>query len=214
MSRAVGVLGGAFNPPHLAHLLLAQEAVASLELDEMILVPTGEAPHKRIAPEPGPEVRLEMTRLAVAGCDRLSASDVEVRREGPSYAYRTLELLADELPGTELTFVMGADVAAGLEGWSRPERVLELARIAIAERPGADRAEIDEALSRLGATDRIDAIEMPPVGISSSMIRARVAAGLPIRWFVPDPVIDLIDERGLYGPPEAVGAAPRSEAAE
>lgn len=205
MSRAVGVLGGAFNPPHLAHLLLAQEAVAALELDELILMPTGEAPHKRIDPEPGPRVRLEMARRAVAGCERMSASDLEVGREGPSFAYRTLELLADELPGSELTFVMGADVAAGLEGWRHPERVLELARIAIAERPGVDRAEIDEVLSRLGATGRIDAIEMPPVGISSSMIRARVAAGRPIRWLVPDPVVELIDELDLYGSTEAIG---------
>lgn len=205
MSRAVGVLGGAFNPPHLAHLLLAQEAVAALELDELILMPTGEAPHKRIDPEPGPRVRLEMARRAVAGCERMSASDLEVGREGPSFAYRTLELLADELPGSELTFVMGADVAAGLEGWRHPERVLELARIAIAERPGVDRAEIDEVLSRLGATGRIDAIEMPPVGISSSMIRARVAAGRPIRWLVPDPVVELIDELDLYASTEAIG---------
>lgn len=214
MSRAVGVLGGAFNPPHLAHLLLAQEAVAELELDELILMPTGVAPHKRIDPEPGPEVRLEMTRRAVAGCERLSASDLEVGREGPSFAYRTLELLADELPGTELTFVMGADVAAGLEGWRHPERVLELARVAIAERPGVDHSEIDEALSRLGAVGRIDSIEMPPVGISSSMVRARVASGLPIRWLVPDTVIELIDELGLYGSAAAVATGAREGLAE
>jgi nicotinate-nucleotide adenylyltransferase len=198
VSRAVGVLGGAFNPPHLAHLLLAQEAVHDLGLDELILVPTGVAPHKRIEPEPGPEVRLEMARLAVAGVDRISVSDLEVCREGPSFAFRTLELLADELPGSELTFVMGADVAAGLERWKRPERVLELARVAIAERPGFDRSEVDESLVRLGAQGRVDRIEMPAVGISSSMIRGRIAAGKPVRWLVPDPVAQLIADRGLY----------------
>ena len=198
MSRAVGVLGGAFNPPHLAHLLLAQEAVHDLGLDELILVPTGIAPHKRIAPEPGAEIRLEMARLAIAGVDRISVSDLEVIREGPSFAFRTLELLADELPGSELTFVMGADVAAGLERWKRPERVLELARVAIAERPGFDRSEIDEALVRLGAQGRIDRIEMPALGISSSMIRSRIAQDKPVRWLVPDPVAQLIADRGLY----------------
>jgi nicotinate-nucleotide adenylyltransferase len=198
VSRAVGVLGGAFNPPHLAHLLLAQEAVFELDLDELILVPTGEAPHKRIDPEPGPEVRLEMARLAVEGCERLSVSDVEVAREGPSFAYRTLELLADELQGTDLTFVMGADVAAGLDGWKRPERVLELARVAIAGRPGVERSDVDGVLKRLGAGERAASIEMPPVGVSSSMIRARIAAGEPVRWLVPDPVRELIAERGLY----------------
>jgi nicotinate-nucleotide adenylyltransferase len=198
MGREVGVLGGAFNPPHIAHLLLAQEAIDGLGLDEVILVPTGEAPHKRISPEPGPRVRLEMAELA-AGCgERLSASGLEVDRDGPSYAYRTLELLVDENPGSQLTFVMGADVAAGLEGWHRPERVVELARIAIAERPGFDRSEADEVLERLGAAGRAEAIDMPPIGVSSSMVRARVAAGRPIRWLVPDPVRELIAERGIY----------------
>lgn len=199
MSRSVGLLGGAFNPPHIAHLLLAQEAIASLGLDELILVPTGRAPHKRIEPEPGPEVRLEMARLAVEGIDGLSASGIEVDRDGPSYAYRTLELLEDELQGSDLTFVMGADVAAGLEAWERPDRVLELARVAIAERPGFDRSEADEVLERLGASERAEAVAMPPIGVSSSMIRARVASGRPIRWLVPEPVCRLIEERDLYG---------------
>ena len=198
MSRAVGVLGSAFNPPHIAHLLLAQEAAAALRLDEVVLVPTGEAPHKRIRPEPGRDVRLEMTRRAAAGAPGLSVSALEVEREGPSYAYRTLELLVDENPGSQLTFVMGADAAAGLEGWHRPERVLELARVAVAERPGYGRAEADEVLARLGASDGALAIDMPAIGVSSSMIRARAAAGRPIRWLVPEGVEDLIEERGLY----------------
>lgn len=198
MSRSVGVLGGAFNPPHLGHLLLAQEAIHDLGLDELILVPTGVAPHKRIDPEPGADVRLEMARLAVEGVDRMSVSDLEVRREGPSFAFRTLELLADELPGSDLTFVMGADVAAGLERWKLPERVVELARLAIAERPGFDRSAVDAALSRLGAADRTERVDMPAMGISSSMIRDRVAAGEPIRWLVPDLVAQLISDRRLY----------------
>ncbi len=195
---AIGVLGGAFNPPHIGHLLLAQEAVATLGLDELLLVPTGVAPHKRIDPEPGAAVRLEMTRLAVAGEERLAASALEVEREGPSFAYRTLELLADERPGSDLTFVMGADVAAGFEGWRRPDRVVALARIAIADRPGVDGAAVDAALDRLGAR-RAAPIAMPAVGISSSLVRARVAARRPIRWMVPAAVAELIAARGLYG---------------
>ena len=199
MSPAVGVLGGAFNPPHLGHLLLAQEAVAALGLDELILVPTGTAPHKRIDPEPGPAVRFEMTAAAVAGVPGFRVSDVEVGRDGPSFAYRTLELLADELPGSVLTFVMGADVASGLERWKRPERVVELAAVAVAARPGFDSDAIDDVLGRLGAADGAARIEMPPVGISSTLVRARVAAGRPIRWMVPDAVAWLIAEHGLYG---------------
>jgi nicotinate-nucleotide adenylyltransferase len=199
VSRAVGVLGGAYNPPHIGHLLLAQEASAALRLDELILVPTGVAPHKRIDPEPGPELRLAMTAAAVAGAPGLRVSDVEVGREGPSFAYRTLELLADELPGSELTFVMGADVASGLDRWKRPDRVLELAAVAIAARPGFDLGAVDETLVGLGASAPVARIEMPPVGISSTLIRERVAAGRPVRWMVPEPVERLIAERGLYG---------------
>jgi len=199
VSPAVGVLGGAFNPPHLGHLLLAQEAVAALGLDELIMVPTGTAPHKRIEPEPGPAVRLEMTAAAVAGVSGFRVSDVEVGREGPSFAYRTLELLANELSGSVLTFVMGADVASGLERWKRPERVVELAAVAVAARPGFDSDAVDDVLGRLGAPDGAARIEMPPVGISSTLVRERVAAGRPIRWMVPDAVARLIAERGLYG---------------
>ena len=133
MSPSVGVLGGAFNPPHLGHLLLAQEAVAALGLDELILVPTGTAPHKRIEPEPGAAVRLEMTAAAVAA------------------------------------------------------------------RPGFGSDAVDDVLGRLGAADGAAQIEMPPVGISSTLVRERVAAGRPIRWMVPDAVARLIAERGLYG---------------
>ena len=202
---AIGVLGGAFNPPHIGHLLLAEEAVAALGLDELLLVPTGVAPHKRIEPEPGAAVRLEMARLAAAGSARLRVSALEVEREGPSFAYRTLELLADERPGAELTFVMGADAAAGLERWRRPERVTELARIAVADRPGFDRATVDQALKRLGAR-RTEPIAMPSVGISSSLIRERVGEGRPIRWMVPDPVAELIAARGLYADAEAAAS--------
>jgi nicotinate-nucleotide adenylyltransferase len=206
VSRARGVLGGAFNPPHIGHLLLAQEAVASLDLDELLLVPTGKAPHKRIDPEPGPAVRLELARAAVGDAPRLGVSAVEADREGPSYAYRTLELLADEDPGSELTFVMGADVAAGLAGWMRPERVAELAVIAVAGRPGFDPAAADAALEQLGAPAAAR-IEMAPVGISSTMVRERIAAGLPVRWMVPEPVERLVGERGLYGTSEAPGTS-------
>lgn len=197
MGRAVGVLGGAFNPPHVGHLVLAQEAIWELGLDEMILVPTGEAPHKRIEPEPGAELRLALAEAAVERFGGVRVSDVEVAREGASYAYRTLELLADELPGSELTFVMGADAAAGLESWRRPERVLELARPAVAGRPDVDSAAVDDVFVRLGAGE-VRTISMPEIGVSSTMIRERVAEGRPVRWLVPPAVAEMIVERGLY----------------
>jgi nicotinate-nucleotide adenylyltransferase len=198
VGRSVGVLGGAFNPPHVGHLVLAQEAIWGLGLDELILGPTGEAPHKRIDPEPGPEVRLALAEAAAERVELIRVSDAEVARDGPSYAYRTLELIADEIPGSELTFVMGADVAAGLESWRRPERVLELARVAVAARPGVDRTVVDETLARLHSPRSAVTLEMPELAISSTVVRERVAAGKPIRWLVPDGVAAMIAARGLY----------------
>jgi len=163
----------------------------------VLLVPSGQAPHKRIEPEPGPEVRLEMTRLAAAGDELLEVSDLEVRLDGPSYTFRTLELLSEER-ADELTFLMGADVAAHLEDWRDPERVVELARLGIAGRPGTVLDEAEAALERLGATGRADVIRMPEIGVSSTRIRRRIAQGRPIRYLVPDAVAELIAERGLY----------------
>lgn len=192
------MLGGAFNPPHIGHLVLAHEAASQLGLAEVLLVPAREAPHRGIEPEPGPEVRLEMTGLAAEGDPLLTASEIEVVREGPSFTYRTLELLGEGRPGEELWFLMGADVAAGLESWREPERVLELARLAIAGRPGTALDEAEAALERLGGTERAEVVRMPELAVSSTRIRRRVAQGRPIRYLVPDAVAGYIVAKGLY----------------
>ena len=178
--------------------MLAHEAAAQLGLECVLLVPAGEAPHRRIEPEPGRDVRMEMVTLAAAADPLLEASDVEVRGDGPSYTFRTLELLHEERPGDEFTFLMGADVAASLEAWREPQRVLELARLGVAARPGTQLDEAEAAIERLGATDRVDLVRMPELAVSSTRIRRRVAAGRPIRYLVPDPVARLIADRGLY----------------
>jgi nicotinate-nucleotide adenylyltransferase len=195
---AIGVLGSAFNPPHFGHLALAQEALWQLGLDEVIFVPTGHAPHKRIAGDPGSEVRMEMTQLAADHDDRFSVSSLEVDREGPSYTYETLEALAEEWTDTELVFVMGADAAVGLESWRRPERVAELASIAIARRAGVPDAEVTATMRSLGCEGQVTMLEMPQFGVSSSSVRERAHQGRPLRYLVPDAVAELIEERGLY----------------
>ena len=178
--------------------MLGQEAAFQLGLEEVLLVPSGEAPHKRIDPEPGRDLRLRMARLAAATDPALEASDVETRREGPSFTFRTLELLSDERPQDEFVFLMGADVAAGLEGWREPRRLLELARLGIAARPGTVLDEAEAALERLGGAELAEIVRMPEIGVSSTGIRRRVAAGEPIRHLVPDAVVDLIAEGCLY----------------
>ena len=192
------MLGSAFNPPHLGHLALAQEALWQLDLEEVILVPTGHAPHKRIADDPGREVRMEMTRLAAADDDRFSVSPLEVDREGPSYTYETLEALAEERTDRELVFVMGADAAVGLESWRTPERVVELASLAVARRAGVSDTEVAATMRSLGCDGRATMLEMPQFGVSSSAVRERAAEGRPLRYLVPDGVAELIEERGVY----------------
>ena len=160
------------------------------------MIPAGVAPHRRIDPEPGAEVRLEMVRLAAAGDELLEASDVEVARDEPSWTFRTLELLHDDRPGDEITLLMGADVAESLGSWKRPERVLELAEVGVAGRPGSILDEAESVLEGLGG--RFETIRMPGLGVSSTRVRRRVAAGRSIRYLVPDAVRELIDERGLY----------------
>ena len=194
----IGVLGSAFNPPHLGHLALAQEALWQLDLSEVVLMPTGDAPHKRIADDPGREPRLAMTRLAAADDARFSVSTLEVDRDGPSYTYETLELLADQRADTELVFVMGADAAVGLESWRAPERVVELARIAVARRSGISDAEVAAVMRSLGADGRATMLEMPQFGVSSSAVRERAAGGRPLRYLVPESVARFIDEKGIY----------------
>ena len=194
----IGVLGSAFNPPHLGHLALAQEALWQLGLDEVVLMPTGEAPHKRILDDPGRELRLTMTRLAAADDSRFAVSSLEVDREGPSYTYETLELLAGERPDTELVFVMGADAAVGLESWRQPERVVELARLAVARRAGVSDADVGAAMRSLGAQGRTTLLEMPQFGVSSSAVRERAAAGRPLRYLIPEAVARFVEEKEIY----------------
>jgi nicotinate-nucleotide adenylyltransferase len=195
---AIGVLGSAFNPPHLGHLALAQEALWQLGLAEVILVPTGTAPHKRIAENPGRPARMEMTRLATADDDRFSVSSLEVDREGPSYTYETLEALAEERADRKLVFVMGADAAVGLESWREPERVVELASLAVARREGVADAEVATVMRSLGCEDRVTMLEMPQFGVSSSAVRERAKQGRPLRYLVPQPVADYIEAEGIY----------------
>ncbi len=194
---AIGVLGSAFNPPHLGHLALAQEALWQLGLEEVILVPTGQAPHKRIADDPGREARMEMTRLAAADDERFSVSALEVEREGPSYTYETLEALAEQRGDKELVFVMGADAAVGLESWRAPERVVGLASLAVARRAGVSEADVAEAMRSLGC-EGATMLEMPQFGVSSSAVRERAKQGRPLRYLVPDAVAQFIEERGIY----------------
>jgi nicotinate-nucleotide adenylyltransferase len=202
VGRRLGLLGGTFNPPHLGHLLIAQEAFDQLGLDRVLLIPAAVPPHKEVAVDPGAEARLAMVRAAIEGDERFVASDVEVARGGPSYTVDTLRALHATYPGSELTFIVGGDMAASLPTWRDPAEVVALARLAVAEREGAPRADILERLATIpGAVERVDFFDLPRIDFSSSLVRRRVAAGRPITYLVPDPVAAYIAQRGLYQSP-------------
>jgi nicotinate-nucleotide adenylyltransferase len=194
----LGVLGGAFNPPHIGHLVLAQEALVQLQLDSVVLMPTGQAPHREIPADPGPEVRFELCQAAVEGDERMSVSRLELDRDGPSYTVDTLRTLHEQHPDDELVWILGGDQAGQLRNWHEPEQVLELATIAATERGTWRRAGIYVEAAQLRHSQRLAFFEMPPIGVSSTVVRKRVARGQPIRYLVPDRVLELIESRGLY----------------
>jgi nicotinate-nucleotide adenylyltransferase len=196
---AVGILGGTFNPPHLAHLVCASEARSQLALERVVLVPTGIPPHKPMDDEPGPIHRLQMCRLAVGEHrDWLSVSAIEIDRDGPSFTVDTLREIHATHPGDELTFIVGGDMAWSLPDWHQPEAILELATVAVAERAGARREEVRARLAGMAGAERISYIDVPRLDISSSALRRRVRDNRPIDYLVADAVADYIDQRRLY----------------
>ena len=196
----VGLLGGTFNPPHIGHLVCAQEAWAQLGLDRVLLVPVFSPPHKEPDGDPGVDVRVALCEAAVAGDARLGVSRAEADVPGRSYTVDTLNRLHDARPEDQLTFIIGGDMAASLPQWREPQAILELCTIGAAARDGVGREEVLERLERElpGASSRIRFFDMPRIDISSTLIRRRVAAGEPVRYLVPDAVAATIEREGLY----------------
>ena len=196
----LGLLGGTFNPPHIGHLVCAQEAWSQLALDRVLLVPVHTPPHKEAVDDPGVEVRVALCEAAVAGDERLGVSRAEADVPGRSYTVDTLNRLHDARPEDQLTFIVGGDMAASLPQWREPQAILELCTIGAAARDGVGRDAVLERLERElpGASSRIEFFDMPRIDISSTLIRRRVAAGEPVRYLVPDAVASYIEREGLY----------------
>ena len=201
----VGIYGGVFNPPHQGHLIAAQEAHAQLELDVVVWMPVGTAPHRVVEGDPGPDARFEMVELAIAGDERFRVSRLELEREGPSYTADTLRELREREPEDELFLILGGDQALALPSWHEPEQVLDLATLAVFERGSSTRNAIGITIGRMAGADRIRFLEMPRIDISSTMVRRRATAGKPIRYLVPDKVANFIGAQNLYGASEPAG---------
>jgi nicotinate-nucleotide adenylyltransferase len=186
-----GILGGVFDPPHVGHVALARSAIAGLALDELLVLVVADPGHK--ATESRADTRLELARLAF---EDVPGATVELDPHA-----RTVDSLEERRP-EDAYFILGADELAAFESWKSPERVLELVRLAVAMRPGVGQEAVDAVRRRFDAGDRIVEFEMPPVPVSSSEIRARVARGKALDDLVPDGVADAIARLGLYSSPE------------
>lgn len=196
----IGILGGTFDPVHLGHLTIAEEAMSSLGLNRVIFVPAGNPWMKAGTPiSPGPN-RLAMVLAAVAGNPAFHVSPVELERSGPSYTVDTLEeLQADYGSQTEYFFIIGADAIKDFGQWRNPDRVLELCTLAVVGRPAQEVLDLSLLEATLpGIGKRVAIVDGVAISVSASDIRGRVQEGRSIRYLVPSVVESYIREHGLY----------------
>jgi nicotinate-nucleotide adenylyltransferase len=199
----LGVLGGTFDPPHVGHLILAEEARTRLQLEKVLFVPAGD-PWRKAGQEITPaEHRLAMVRLLLGSDPYFEVSTLEVERRGPSYTVDTLEALRQQYgPGLELYFILGEDALRDLPNWKEPARIVSLARLAAAPRPaerGWATADLEAAVP--GISERIVTLPMPTIDISSTALRERARAGLSLRYLVPLGLEEYIRHHRLYATP-------------
>ncbi len=194
--KRLGVFGGAFDPPHNAHLALVQAAVAQLRLDELRVFPTGQAWHKAWQLSPARH-RLAMAELAFSGLPQVSVDARETRRAGPSYTIDTLRELQEEDPAAELFLVIGEDQANALQTWHEWRDILRLAIICVAEREELTRTTPQFVPPKL-LESRFRQLQMPSMPISATDIRSRIATHQGIGPLVPGPVARYIDHHHLY----------------
>jgi nicotinate-nucleotide adenylyltransferase len=189
----LAVFGGTFDPVHLGHLIMAQEALVRLPVERVLFVPARRPAHKRSRALASMEDRLAMLRLATRGHAGFSVSRVEAERSGVSFTADTLDVLARGGAGS-MYFLMGQDSLEEFAGWHDPGRIARLARLAVVPRGDRDLPPVKAELRR-----RVVFLHPPRVAISSSEIRRRIRRGIPVRYWIPDPVRDYIGRHGLYG---------------
>ena len=196
-NHAIGILGGTFDPIHYGHLAIAEEVRVALGLRRVLLVPAAQQPFKLGLTVATAAQRLEMVRLACADNPAFQPSPIEIERPGPSYTVTTLEELG-VAQQAELCFIVGADALRDLPRWHRADDLPRLARIAAVQRP-AFTLDLETLFAELPALrGRLELLEGPQIELSSSELRARVAAGRPIRYLVPDPVAAFIEQHQIY----------------
>ncbi|HEU0020503.1 MAG TPA: nicotinate-nucleotide adenylyltransferase [Dehalococcoidia bacterium] len=196
----VGILGGTFDPVHLGHLIVAEEARVRLELDRVIFIPTGHPWLKQHQPVASGADRLRMVELAIGSNSAFQVSSNELDRTGPTYTVETLQELTKELGSDAvLHFIMGMDTLEQFDRWKEPEKLLNLCHLAIVNRPGHQSVDVNDLVKRYPqAGTRLTLLSVPRIEISSTEIRQRVAEGISIRYLVPDAVEGYIGQYKLY----------------
>jgi nicotinate-nucleotide adenylyltransferase len=187
----VGIFGGTFDPPHVGHVSVARDVADALRLDRVVWMPAGRPPHKERDGHAPAEDRLAMVRAAIVGEDGFEVDAREVERPGPSYTVDSVRELSAELPAAELFVIVGADQFRAFGGWRDPEGILEHARLVVMNRPGESEPPVD--------TDpRVLRVPVRQIDVSSTDVRETVCAGADASHMVPDGVLEIIEERGLY----------------
>lgn len=206
VTGALGVLGGTFDPVHVAHLAVAEEAREALGLERVLFIPAGIPPHKQGRTITSGDQRLSMLELAIAGNPAFAVSRIELDRDGPSYTVDTLAALREERLAAgeppDLALIVSAEAFAEFTSWREPRRILELALVAVAPRDGFPDTTL-EAIARdfPGLEDRVVLLDSPRLRLSASDLRARAAAGRSLRYLVPDAVAAHIEDHALYRDP-------------
>ncbi|NPV09540.1 MAG: nicotinate (nicotinamide) nucleotide adenylyltransferase [Anaerolineae bacterium] len=201
----LGVLGGTFDPIHVGHLLMGQTAYEALGLGLVLFVPAGVPPHKRKLERGEAQARLAMTRAAVGGDARFAVSTVDMERPAPHYTVDTLALLAEQysLGPDSIYFIIGSDSLEQLHTWHRAGELVQRCLLAVIGRPGHP-IDLPAVYDRVPQVEgRLMVLDMPAIGISSTLLRRMVACGRSIRYWVPPGVERIIEERGLYCRPVA-----------
>jgi nicotinate-nucleotide adenylyltransferase len=196
--RRLGIIGGTFDPPHYAHLVLAENARVQLALDRVLFVPAGNPPHKTAEPYTAVTDRIAMVEVAIVDNPAFSLSRVDVDRPGPHYTVRTLVLLQQQHPSAELFFIIGEDSLAEFHTWREPDGIVRQAWLAVMHRPGwqVDLERLTQAVPAI--QERLIWLDVPVLDVSSTELRRRVGQGLPIRYLVPPLVEDYIRRHCLH----------------